>query len=300
MKLEPPPLKTYIDLLKRALVEDLGGGDVTSLALIDEDSVNTGVILAKQDGVVAGLAVLEPLCDLACKSLEVQLRASDGDFLRAGEEVARISGSRRGILAVERVALNFLGHLSGIATLTNRFVQAVKGSSAVICDTRKTMPGLRALEKYAVRAGGGTNHRAGLYDAALIKDNHLFCLSQNKEGQGTLEALTSRLENLRGRLPAGGFIQLEVDDLEQLKQVLNMRLAVDMVLLDNFCPQELAEAVKMRNESGLAGELLLEASGNIRLENVSEVASSGVDRISVGALTHSAAGFDLAMEFRQK
>lgn len=298
MKLLSPALAEFIDLLKRALAEDIGAGDVTSTALIDEDRDSVGVIVARQEGVVAGLIVLEPLCDLACESLEVEVRVSDGDFVGAGEEVARIIGSRRGILAVERVALNFLGHLSGVATLTNKFVEAVKGSSAAICDTRKTIPGLRILEKYAVRAGGGTNHRVGLYDSALIKDNHLFCLSQNKQGQGSLEIIASRLDELRGQLPREGFIQLEVDDLGQFQQVLNMRLAVDMVLLDNFSNQELAEAVKMRNEAGLAGELLLEASGNIRLENVAEVASSGVDRISVGALTHSAAGFDLAMEFR--
>ena len=300
MELNPPVLETYIDVLKRAWAEDLGEGDVTSLALIDEDCSSVGVILAKQKGVVAGLVVLEPLCDLVCESLRVQVKASDGDFVQAGAEVAHIIGSRRGILAVERVALNFLGHLSGVATLTNRFVQAIKGSSAVICDTRKTIPGLRVLEKYAVRAGGGTNHRAGLYDSALIKDNHLFCLSQNEQGQGTLEVLASRLDELRGQLPAGGFIQLEVDNLGQFRQVLDMCLAVDMVLLDNFSNQELAEAVKIRNDAGSASKLLLEASGNIGLKNVAEVANSGVDRISVGALTHSAAGFDFSMEFRQK
>ncbi|NIA07004.1 MAG: carboxylating nicotinate-nucleotide diphosphorylase [Actinobacteria bacterium] len=300
MELNPPALETYIDLLKRALAEDIGAGDVTSSALIDKDCSSVGVILAKQEGVAAGLVVLEPLCGLACESLKVQLKASDGDSLEAGEEVARISGARREILAVERVALNFLGHLSGIATLTNRFVKAVKDSSALICDTRKTIPGLRVLEKYAVRAGGGTNHRMGLYDSALIKDNHLFCLSQSRQGQSTFEVLALRLKKLRRQLPAGGFIQLEVDDLGQFQQVLNMRLAVDMVLLDNFSNQELAKAVKMRNQAGLAGRLLLEASGNIRLENVAGVASSGVDRISVGALTHSAAGFDFSMEFRQR
>ena len=306
MKLEPPPLETYIDLLKRALAEDVGAGDVTSLALIDENCTSIGTILAKQQGVVAGLAILEPLCDLVCESLKVQAKANDGDLVKAGEEVARINGSRRGLLAVERVALNFLGHLSGVATLTNKFVRAVRRSSAVICDTRKTVPGLRVLEKYAVRAGGGTNHRAGLYDSALIKDNHLFCLSQNRQGQSTLEALALRLDKLRRQLPAGGFIELEVDELEQFQQVLNMRnmqnthLAVDMVLLDNFRQEELAQAVRMRNEAGLAGKMLLEASGNISLDNVAEVASSGVDRISVGALTHSASAFDFSMELTQK
>ena len=303
MKLNPPPLETYSDLLKRALAEDVGAGDVTSLALIDENCTSIGAILAKQQGVVAGLAILEPLCDLVCESLKVQAKANDGDLVKAGEEVARINGSRRGLLAVERVALNFLGHLSGVATLTNKFVRAVRRSSAVICDTRKTIPGLRVLDKYAVRAGGGTNHRAGLYDSALIKDNHLFCLSQNRQGQSTFEVLALRLEKLRRQLPAGGFIELEVDELEQFQQVLNMQnmhLAVDMVLLDNFRQEELAQAVKIRNEAGLAGKMLLEASGNISLDNVAEVASSGVDRISVGALTHSAAALDFSMELTQK
>ena len=300
MELNSPALETYIDLLKRALAEDIGAGDVTSAALIDEDEASAGVIVARQEGVVAGLIVLEPLCRLASESLEVQILAEDGEHVKAAKDVARIIGSRRDILAVERVALNFLGHLSGVATLTDRFVRAISGSTAVICDTRKTTPGLRGLDKYAVRAGGGTNHREGLYDSALIKDNHLFCLGQNAQGKPTLEELAGRLGNLREKLPRGGFIELEVDELGQFKQVLDMRLGVDMVLLDNFSNEKLVEAVKMRNEAGLAGKLLLEASGNIKLENIAQVAGSGVDRISVGALTHSAPGFDLAMEFRQK
>ena len=300
MKVKEPALETYVDLLKRALAEDIGAGDVTSQCLVDKGSSGTAVIVAKQDGITAGLFILEPLAALASESLKVKPAKSDGDFVRTGETVAKISGPCRELLGIERVALNFLGHLSGVATLTNKFVRAIKGSSAVICDTRKTIPGLRTLEKYAVRAGGGTNHRAGLYDAALIKDNHLLCLSQNEQGQGTMEVLAARLKKLREKLPAGGFIELEVDDLRQFKQVLGLGLAVDMVLLDNFSKQELAEAVKMRNKAGLEGKLLLEASGNIGLGNVAEVAKSGVDRISVGALTHSAGAFDFSMEFAQK
>ena len=295
MNIKAPELKTYIDLLRRALAEDVGAGDVTSASLIDEDEPSVGVIVAREEGVVAGLIVLEPLCRLACESLEVQVMVEDGDPVKADEEMARISGGRRDVLAVERVALNFLGHLSGVASLTDKFVRAIGGSTAVICDTRKTIPGLRVLDKYAVSCGGGTNHRMGLYDAAMIKDNHLLCLGQN-----AMEVLAERLGKLREKLPNGGFIELEVDDLGQFKQVLDMRLGVDMVLLDNFSNEELAGAVKMRDEAGLVGTLLLEASGNIKLENVAQVARSGVDRISVGALTHSAAAFDLAMEFRQK
>jgi nicotinate-nucleotide pyrophosphorylase (carboxylating) len=216
--------------------------------------------------------------------------------LQAGQEVARFSGPARAVLAIERVGLNFLGHLSGIATLTNQFVEAVAGSSAVICDTRKTIPGLRMLEKYAVAIGGGHNHRLGLYDAAMIKDNHLLCLGGGAEADA-MEALGGRLAELRRQLPAEGFVQLEVDNLRQFKQVLGLKLDVDMVLLDNFSNEDLDQAVGMRNDAGLGEELLLEASGSVRLETVRKIAESGVDRISVGAVTHSAAALDFSMEF---
>jgi len=300
MKLDPPSSATFIDLLRQALAEDIGPGDLTSLALIDKDSSGFGVILARQEGVLAGLLILKPLVGLVPEPLTVELRAADGEFVRSGQEVARLSGSCRSLFAIERVALNFLAHLSGVATQTHKFVQAVKGTSAVICDTRKTIPGLRVLDKYAVRAGGGQNHRLGLYDSALIKDNHLFCLSRHTQQADVFEVLEQRLKGLRKNLPVGGFIQLEVDDLKQFQRALDMRLDLDMVLLDNFSQQNLAQAVNMRNEAGLTGKLLLEASGNIDLDNVSRVAGSGVDRISVGALTHSAPAFDFSMEFIQK
>ena len=300
MKLAPPPLATFIDLLHQALAEDVGPGDLTSLTLIDKDASATATILARQQGVLAGIFLLEPLAELISEPLTVQLSAADGQLLKTNQQVTRLQGSCRGLLAVERVALNFLAHLSGVATLTHKFVQAVEGTSSLICDTRKTIPGLRALEKYAVRAGGGHNHRLGLYDSALIKDNHLLCLSKNIQQADTFDILTPRLKTLRKRLPVGGFIQLEVDNLQQFQRVLDMHLDLDMVLLDNFSPQDLSQAVKMCSQAQLTGQLLLEASGNITLDNVSRVAATGVDRISVGALTHSAPAFDFSMEFIRK
>ena len=226
--------------------------------------------------------------------------SADGQALCPGRQVARIAGPASGILALERVALNFLAHLSGIATLTNKFFGAVQGTRAVICDTRKTIPGLRTLEKYAVRAGGGSNHRLGLFDSAMIKDNHLLSLTSDPSSPDHFAVLSQRLPKLRTQLPPGGFIQLEVDDLPQFQQVLDLHLDLDMVLLDNFSLAQLTQAVKLCDQAGLADKLLLEASGNITLGNVKQVARSGVERISVGALTHSAPAFDFSMEFIQK
>lgn len=293
MKLDPPPPSAFIDLLKRALAEDIGPGDITSESLVDENLLATAVIFAKQQGRLAGLFILEPLAELLDPPLEVQLNASDGESIQPTQQVARIVGSARALLAFERVSLNFLAHLSGIATLTNNFVQAVENTQAVICDTRKTTPTLRPLEKYAVRAGGGSNHRLGLYDAAMIKDNHLLCLGS----PDCFAILRERLPSLRTQLPADGFIQLEVDTLAQFQQVLDLHLDLDMDLLDNFSQSDLAQAVKLRNQADLTDKLLLEASGNITLQNVNSVARTGVDRISVGALTHSAPAFDFSMEF---
>lgn len=297
MKLNPPATSSYIGLLKRALAEDIGGGDITSQNLVDEDLCAKAVMVAKQEGILAGMFVLQDLAELVAEPLKIEAKAADGQALAMGQEVVQITGAARQILSFERVGLNFLGRLSGIATLTNKFVREVQGSKAVICDTRKTTPGMRSIEKYAVLAGGGTNHRMGLYDAAMIKDNHLLCM---QGGSDALENLGQRLEKLRKQLPPGGFIELEVDDLSQFQQVLDLGLDVDMVLLDNFSGADLGRAVKLRNQAGLAETLLLEASGNISLENTKQVASSGVDRISVGALTHSAPAFDFSMEFKLK
>ena len=297
MKLDPPARSAFIDLLKCTLAEDLGPGDITSQALVDGSLSATAVILAKQQGRLAGLFLLQPLAELLDPPLDVQLTADDGQPVQPGQQVARILGPCRSLLAIERVGLNFLAHLSGIATLTGKFIQAVQGTQATICDTRKTTPGLRTLEKYAVRAGGGSNHRLGLYDSAMIKDNHLLCLAAEAHSPDAFATLRERLPRLRSQLPPGGFIQLELDNLEQFQQALDLHPHLDMLLLDNFSHQDLAQAVKIRNQAGLAGKLLLEASGNITLDNVSQVARTGVDRISVGALTHSAPAFDFSMEF---
>lgn len=294
MGISQPEPSQFVSLLKQALTEDIGPGDVTSQALIDQNLCADGVITARQHGVLAGLIVLTPLAELVDERLEVHSEAVDGQTLQPGQEVARISGPARAILAMERVGLNFLGHLSGVATLTNRFVEAVAGTSAVICDTRKTIPGLRMLEKYAVAIGGGHNHRLGLYDAALIKDNHLLCLAGDADA---LAVLHRRLIELRRQLPSEGFVQLEVDNLTQFQQVMELKLDVDMVLLDNFSNEDLVRAVVMRNNAGPAEKLLLEASGNVSLQTVSQIAATGVDRISVGSLTHSAPAFDFSMEF---
>ena len=297
MNLDPPPPSVFVDLLKRALAEDIGPGDITSESLVDENLSATAVIFAKQQGRLAGLFILQPLAQLLEPPLQVQLTASDGQSVQPAQQVARIVGSARALLAFERISLNFLAHLSGIATLTDKFVQAVENTPAVICDTRKTTPSLRPLEKYAVRAGGGSNHRLGLYDSAMIKDNHLLCLGSGNRSGDCFAVLSERLPSLRAQLPADGFIQLEVDDLVQFQQVLDLHLDLDMVLLDNFSESDLTQAVKLRNQAGLAEKLLLEASGNSTLQNVNSVAHTGVDRISVGALTHSAPAFDFSMEF---
>ena len=297
MKLNPPAPSTFIDLLQQALAEDLGPGDVTSQTLIDQNLTANAIIIAKQPGILAGLIIIEPLIDLLGGKAKMELLASDGEVVEPQQQVVRLNGSAQGILALERLALNFLSHLSGIATLTNKFVQAVQGTSAVICDTRKTTPGMRLLEKYAVRAGGGCNHRLGLYDSAMIKDNHLLCLSDAAENASVFAVLKQRLSKLREQLPSGGFVQLEVDNLEQLQQVLALQLDIDMVLLDNFSEADLARAVQMRNQAKAEHRILLEASGNVDLQSVGRIAATGVDRISIGALTHSAPALDFSMEF---
>ena len=300
MKLNPPPPSAFIDLLKQALAEDIGPGDITSQTLVDEDLSTTALILTRQPGILAGLFLLQPLADLLEPPLRVQLTAQDGQLLQPNQNVARILGPARSLLAFERLALNFLAHLSGIATLTHKFIQAIQPAQALICDTRKTTPTLRTLEKYAVRAAGGTNHRLALYDSAMIKDNHLLCLQTNPHSSDALANLSQRLQKLRNQLPPAGFIQLEVDNLQQFQQALDLHLDLDMVLLDNFSLADLTQAVKMRNQTTLPKQLLLEASGNITLDNVNQIARTGVDRISIGALTHSAPAFDFSMEFDLK
>lgn len=269
-------------LVSTALAEDLGdAGDVTTDATIPADAVGEAAIVARASGVIAGLDFAEA----AFKSLDhdaaFEAMLTDGQSVDAGATVARVRGKARALLSAERVALNFLCHLSGIATLTAAYVRAVEGTGARICCTRKTMPGLRAVQKYAVRCGGGMNHRFGLYDAVLIKDNHIAAA-------GGLSAAVARARARAGHMVK---IEVEVETLDQLREALH--LPVDAVLLDNMTPDVLTQAVALAR-----GRVLTEASGGVSLDTVRAIAMSGVDMISVGALTHSPPALNLALDWR--
>jgi len=275
----PAPLVTRA--VSAALEEDLGiTGDVTTNATIPLGARSSAVLVARKPGVIAGLAVAEQAFKVLDPDIQFTALVADGDEVGSGTVVARISGPSRSILSGERVALNFMGRMSGIATLTRRYVDAVEGTSAKIVDTRKTTPGLRAFEKYAVRCGGGHNHRIGLYDAVLIKDNHIVAAG----GIGPAIAAA--------HLNAGHMvkIEVEVDTLEQLRAALDH--PIDAVLLDNMSPGELRKAVSLAG-----GRVVTEASGGVNLETVRQIAEAGVDLISVGALTHSAPVLDLGLDF---
>ena len=264
-----------------ALAEDLGlSGDITTDATVARDATADAAIASRQDGVIAGLDLAAAAFAALGDGVRFDVVSPDGTRVEKGDIVARISGSARAILTAERVALNYLGRLGGIATLTRRYVDAVSGTGAAIVDTRKTTPGLRAFEKYAVRCGGGRNHRTGLFDAILIKDNHIVAA-------GGIDAAIERARAYAGHMVK---VEVEVDTLEQLARVMEHR--VDAVLLDNMTPATLREAVKM-----VAGRALTEASGGVNLSTVRAIADAGVDLISVGALTHSAPVLDLGLDF---
>jgi nicotinate-nucleotide pyrophosphorylase (carboxylating) len=278
-------------LLALAREEDLGGaGDVTSASIVAPDAVGVGRLVSRSAGVVAGLAAVPAVLSAFAASCMFEALGRDGERCRAEEVLGTLRGTLRSILAVERTLLNLMGRLSGIASLTRRYADAVAGTRAAIYDTRKTTPGLRALEKYAVRCGGGRLHRMGLDQAALYKDNHLAGIDR--------DVLAERLAAAIRRARASTdllFVEVEVDSLEQLDCILGMeRGLVDLVLLDNMGPPTLTRAVAMRDALGSA--IGLEASGGITLETVAAVAESGVDRIAVGGLTHSAPALDIGLE----
>lgn len=290
-------------LVRLAVREDLDRGhDWTTLALVPEDAQGAAKLVVRSPGVVAGL----PAARVAIDEMELPIRwtehAADGDQVDAGTPIASVAGSARHLLTSERILLNFLGRLSGVATLTNKFVRALEGSGAEVYDTRKTTPGWRLLEKYAVRCGGGHNHRTGLFDAILIKDNHLP-LAAGLEGQSKKTAgeavLTARefVDNAELKSGTGEklVVEVEVDTLEQLREVLPV--GPDIVLLDNMSRDELSTAVQLRNE--INAQVVLEASGGINLDTVRSIADSGVDRISVGSLTHSTASLDIGLDWHQ-
>ena len=277
-------------LIALALTEDLGiAGDITAEATIKAHLEGRGAIISREPGVLCGLPVVSLLGHEMGLSAGWQVLAADGTRLERGFKVARITGRVRDLLAFERTALNFLQRLSGVATLTRRFVDAVAGTKAVILDTRKTTPGWRILEKYAVRCGGGTNHRTGLYDAVLIKDNHLAALAE----AGEPDPIGLAVARGRAMGKKASFVEVEVDSLEQLRRALECR--PDIVLVDNFTTDRMREAVQMRDK--LAAEVLIEASGGVNLDTVRGMAEAGVDRISVGALDSFSAALDLALDY---
>jgi nicotinate-nucleotide pyrophosphorylase (carboxylating) len=272
-------------LIELALAEDIGDGDLTSHYMIPEGSRACAFVVVRADGVVSGVEVAARVFRMVDPLLVVEILISDGCRVGAGALLIRVEGSARSVLTAERTALNFLQHLSGVATLTADYVSLIKGTRSRILDTRKTTPGYRMLEKQAVVHGGGTNHRLGLYDRMMVKDNHLVV-------GGGLEAIQSAIHRLKSDKP-GVAVEIEADSVEQVASFLALD-GIDYILLDNMSPEQLLEAVSLRGESG---KPQLEASGGVTLETLREIATTGVDLISVGALTHSAPALDIGLDF---
>ena len=266
-------------LFELALAEDIGIGDITSNVIIPKDRIATGKILSKDTGLIAGLEVVESLLNIVDSQLTLTSMLSDGDKVEPGAEIGKIQGAAGMMMQLERIALNFLRRLSGIATLTSKYVQAVAGYPVKIIDTRKTTPGWRTLEKYAVRVGGGYNHRFGLYDAVLIKDNHIALAG----------SITKAIEMARAQIPHTMTIEIETKTLQQVSEALHAK--PDIIMLDNMMIDEMKEAVKL-----IGGRVLVEASGNVQLETVKQIAATGINLISVGALTHSAPALDISID----
>ena len=289
--------KKLEEVLRIARAEDLEPhGDLTS-RLLPETSYNATAhweVVARRAGRFCGKAVLPALLDMLAPETRLDwVQPDECHDVEPGEAVARLSGRVSQMLAAERLVLNFLQHLSGVATLTRRFVSAVAGTHAKIYDTRKTMPGLRDLQRYAVRCGGGHNHRSGLYDAVLIKDNHLAGIPIERLAHAVFEML-NKIETLPSQ-PA--FVEVECDGLDQMAELLKV-VGIDVVLLDNFSTDDLRSAVELRDSAGFRGKIELEASGEATLENVRRIAETGVERIAVGAITHSAPILDLGLDIK--
>lgn len=284
---------TIQPLLELALAEDLANvGDVTTESIVEAGQQAEARLVAREAGIVAGVPVVMMLLNVAEATdvIALEVACLDGESCAAGQTIATLRGSLGHLLILERTMLNLLGRLSGVAALTRRYVDAVAGTPAVICDTRKTTPGMRHLEKYAVRCGGGALHRMGLYDAALYKDNHLAGLA----GEALVGRLEEAVRTVR-REHALRFVEVEVDTIEQLNAVLTLDAdLIDIVLLDNFPPKELVEAVRRRDAQRRTW--LLEASGGVTNDTVRRIAETGVDRISIGALTHAATSLDVALD----
>ena len=293
-----PITANMLRTIQQALAEDIGAGDVTSNAIIPAGEQLKGHIIAKQEGVISGLLVAQAVYHAYDASIECQLTAEEGQHVTKGQQLMKLVGSARALLTVERTALNFLGRMSGISSMTDRYMDAVKGTRAKILDTRKTVPGLREFDKLAVALGGGTNHRIGLYDMILIKDNHIDFAGSIEKAVHNARAANTGLE-----------IEVEARTLADVTSALE--LGVERILLDNMSCEMMRQAVEINNGRSVAmnngrpvamnnGRAKLEASGNVTLENVREVAQTGVDFISIGALTHSVIVFDVSFDYLEK
>ena len=289
MEMNAGELESVEHLAERALNEDLepAGVDLTSASVIPDGTRGSAALVARKEGVLAGLAAAQIVFKLVDPTLQFHFLVKDGSRISAGLQLATVSGEMRSILTGERTALNFVQHLSGVATLTKTYVDKVADFSCRLLDTRKTLPSWRLLEKYAVRCGGGHNHRMGLGDGILIKDNHLAALPDSGK------AIEVSIQLARKQYGQQYPIELEVDTLDQLNQALAMK--PDIILLDNMSTENLYEAVRRRNR--IAPNVLLEASGGVNLSTIRDIACTGVDRISVGALTHSAIALDIALDY---
>lgn len=272
------------DNVARALQEDIGTGDLT-VSLIPGESKLSAVVISREDAVLCGVQWFEACFLALAPETIITWFANDGDFVQSEQKLCEIKGGSRGLLTAERSALNFMQMLSAVATQTKRFVDAIAGTKAVIVDTRKTLPGLRLAQKYAVTCGGGVNHRLGLYDGILIKENHIIAA-------GSIQSILNKAQAVA---PPGTIMQIEVESLPELQEALMAGAA--MVLLDNFTLSQLSEAVALSHQI-TGGQVILEASGNITLENVRQVAKTGIDRISIGGLTKNIQAIDLSMRFK--
>jgi nicotinate-nucleotide pyrophosphorylase (carboxylating) len=279
----PPPHSHIRQIVQTALEEDLGVGDLTSGALLTPDMVAKAQIMAKEAMIVAGITVAEEVFHQIDNTLTLNFHQRDGDWVAPNTRILTITGNAQSLLQAERVALNFMQRLSGISTITHQFCHAVHDHSVKIADTRKTTPGLRALEKWAVRLGGGFNHRFSLHDGILIKDNHLMVLAANNI------SLSQACQLAKQQAPHGLRISVEVESLAQVREALHGK--ADIILLDNMSPSKIQQAVKT-----IKGHALVEVSGGITLRNIQDIANMGIDIVSIGALTHSAPAMDLSMD----
>jgi len=302
-KLEPEKIDALIQL---AIQEDIGIGDITTENLIPDSLIAEGAFIVKESGVIAGLPVVEYFFSKLDKGVSLKQNVKDGTFVKKGETIASINGRAKTLLSGERIALNFLQRLSGIATLTAQFVERIKPLKTAIMDTRKTIPGWRYLEKYAVAMGGGVNHRMGLYDQVLIKDNHLDILKVETglkpvSTSSHISIIEKAVSVLRQKIKNGILVEVETRTREEVADAL--KAEVDIILFDNMNIAQLDEAVKMVKNwkpSKAGRRPLTEASGNITMENVHLVAQTGVDRISAGAITHSAKALDISLEISRQ